>query len=406
MSDAANTPSGAPVRALTHLGALRVREFLARHWQRRPLLIRQALPDFASPFAADTLFDLSALDEVESRLVQRAGGRWKLRHGPFRRGSLPSRRRPGWTLLVQGVDLHLQAAADLLARFRFVPDARLDDLMVSYASDGGGVGPHIDSYDVLLLQAFGRRRWRIQQGADPACVAGLPIRQLARFAPQDEWELQPGDVLYLPPGVAHDGVAVGECITCSIGFRVPAWPDLADLWSQLQSGSDTARRAAFHDAGLAPSPHPARLPAVMVDQAHRQLLQRRPGRQQVALALLRQLSEPKARVSFEAPRQPITRGRFAHLIRRYGLRTDRRTRMLYSGATLAINGELVPLTDRAQRTLLQSLADRRVLPAQGATPLAGSVSAQLYEWYLAGWLHLIVGATSMGAHELRGHRGL
>jgi 50S ribosomal protein L16 3-hydroxylase len=389
MSDAAHGKAPpSPVRALTHLGPLSVREFLARHWQRRPLLIRQALPGFVSPFGADSLFELCAREEVESRLVDRAGARWRLRHGPFRRGSLPARRRPGWTLLVQGLDLHLQAAADLLARFRFVPDARLDDLMASYASDGGGVGPHIDSYDVLLLQAFGTRRWRIQRGADPACVPGLPIRQLARFRPQAEWELQPGDLLYLPPGVAHDGVAVGECITCSIGFRGPAWSDLAVIWNEMQS-SDAG--SEFRDAPLAPSAHPARLPAVMIEQAHRQLLRRRPGRQQVALALLRQLSEPKARVAFQAPRRPITRARFADTVRRRGLRTDRRSRMLYSGATLAINGELVALTDRAGRALLQSFADRRVLPAQRRAALARSVSMQLYEWYLAGWIHPLPG---------------
>jgi 50S ribosomal protein L16 3-hydroxylase len=379
--------SRAPVRALTHLGALSVREFLARHWQRRPLLIRQALAGFAAPFGADTLFDLSARDDVESRLLDRSGGRWRVRHGPFRRGSLPSTRRPGWTLLVQGLDLHLQAAAELLERFRFVPDARLDDLMCSYASDGGGVGPHIDSYDVLLLQALGTRRWRIQRGADPACVPGLPIRQLARFRPQAEWVLQPGDLLYLPPGVAHDGVAVGECITCSIGFRGPAWSDLAGIVNEIQSGHTADPGAAFRDPGLTLSSHPARLPARMIQQAQRQLLRQRPGRHQIALALLRQLSEPKAHVTFDAPKRAIARARFAATIRRHGLRADRRTRMLYSGATLAINGELVPLTDRADRAVLQAFADRRALPAQRGSVLARSVSMHLYEWYLAGWVH-------------------
>jgi 50S ribosomal protein L16 3-hydroxylase len=389
MNDARVPPQ--PVRALTHLGSMPVRKFLAQYWQREPLVIRQALPGFESPLTPRALFDLSARDGVESRLIDRTGGEVRLRHGPFRRNSIPSSRRPGWTLLVQGVDLQLEAAADLIARFRFVPDARLDDLMVSYASDSGGVGPHIDSYDVFLLQALGTRRWQIERGPDPACVPDLPIQQLARFRPQQEWLLAPGDLLYLPPGVAHDGVAVGECITCSIGFRTPSWSDLASIWSELQSERVSRRQVVFRDARLTASAHPARLPGRMVEQAHRLLLRGQPGRHDVAMALLRQLSEPKPRVTFEPPRQPMTRSQFARVVRRVGLRTDRRTRMLYSERTLAVNGELVALRDPQQRRLIRSLADRRVLLAQSrARPdraLPAAMLAQFYEWYLAGWIH-------------------
>jgi len=365
-----------------------VQAFLARHWQRAPLLIRQALPGFESPLTPGTLFELSTRDEVESRLVDSAGGRWRLRHGPFRRRSIPSPKRPGWTLLVQGVDLQLEAAADLIARFRFVPDARLDDLMVSYASDGGGVGPHVDSYDVFLLQALGKRRWRIERRPDPTCVPGLPIQQLARFRPQREWVLEPGDLLYLPPGVGHEGVAVGECITCSIGFRTPAWADLATIWSELQTADSPVRQALYRDGRTAASAHPARLPTWMVEQAHRQLLRRQPARQDVALALLRHLSEPKASVAFEPPRRPMTRAKLADAVRRLGLHTDRRTRMLYSNRTLAINGELLPLPDPDQRRLMKSLADRRVLSVQAGRPLPDATLTCLFEWYLAGWVHL------------------
>jgi len=388
---AAQERSPAPVPALTRLGRLPVRAFLARYWQRRPLLIRQALPGFQSPFTPRALFELSARDDVESRLIQHIDGQWRLRHGPFARRTIPSPKRPGWTLLVQGVDLQLEVAADLIARFRFVSDARLDDLMVSYASEGGGVGPHIDSYDVFLLQAFGKRRWRIELQPDPACVPGLPIRQLARFRPQSEWELEPGDMLYLPPGVAHDGVAIGESVTCSIGFRTPSWPDLAGIWSELQAGRDADRHPGFRDAGLAPTAHPARLPAQMVEQARRQLLRRPPNRKDVTLALLRQLSEPKPRITFEPPRRPLTRARFDALVRNRGLHTDRRTRMLYADRTLAVNGELIAFPDPAQRRLMWSLADHRALAAtRDARPVhalpEGALEC-LYGWYLAGWVH-------------------
>ena len=380
----------AEIRPFTHLGPMPVRAFLARHWQRRPLLIRQAVASAQLPFTAATLFELAGRDEVESRLIERVRGRWRLRHGPFARTRIPPARRAGWTLLVQGVDLHLDAAARLIARFRFLPDARLDDLMISFASDGGGVGPHVDSYDVFLLQAHGRRHWRIERDPDPAFVPGLPIRQLAHFRPHHEWVLEPGDMLYLPPGVAHEGVADGPCITCSIGFRTPSWADLAAIWSELQADDQSAPRTPFRDPGLPPSRHPARLPRSMIEQARRQLLRRQPDRRSVELALLRQLSEPKTRVTFERPPHPLTPARFAEALRRRGLAIDRRTRMLYSSRTLAINGELVPLPDPAQRSLFKSLADRRVLLAQprGAPqPVAAPLLACVYEWYLAGWVH-------------------
>jgi 50S ribosomal protein L16 3-hydroxylase len=388
MNDTAATPADfTSVPALTRLGRMSVRTFLARHWQRAPLLVRQALPAFESPFTPGTVLELATQEGIESRLVERADGRLRLRHGPFRRSSIPPRKRSGWTVLVQGVDLRLKAAADLIARFRFVPDARLDDLMVSYASDGGGVGPHIDSYDVFLLQALGLRRWRIERRPDPHCVAGLPIQQLARFHPQQEWVLEPGDLLYLPPGVAHEGVAVGECITCSIGFRTPSWGDLAMIWSELEAVDRPGRDTAFRDSGIAPTTHPARLPTWMVEQAHRQLLRRQPARQQIALALLRQLSEPKPNVAFEPPGKPITAAQFARAARKSGVQPDLRTRMLYSNRTLAINGELVPLPHPSERRVITSLADHRILSARSCRGLTTATWARLFEWYLAGWLH-------------------
>src|SRR5690606_28554951 len=185
-------------------------------------LIRQAIPDFEAPLDAAALIALASDDSVESRLIARRRGRWSLEHGPFEPERLPSLSGRDWTLLVQGADLHSDAARALLSRFRFVPDARLDDLMISLAADGGGVGPHQDSYDVFLLQAWGRRRWRIGRVAEPQLVPGLPLRVLANFEAEREWLLEPGDMLYLPPGWGHDGIAEGPCMTCSVGFRAPS----------------------------------------------------------------------------------------------------------------------------------------------------------------------------------------
>ena len=234
------------------LGGLSPRQFMKRHWQRKPLLVRGAVPGLQPLLGRSGLFALAARDEVESRLVeQRAGGRWTLRRGPFARRALPPLSRPGWTLLVQGVDLHLDAAHELMQRFRFVPQARLDDLMISYATDGGGVGPHFDSYDVFLLQVQGRRRWRIGRQQDLSLQEGVPLKILAAFEPEEEHVLEPGDMLYLPPRYAHDGIAEGECQTYSIGFRSPQRAELArELLLRLaEEEAGSAGEAVYRDPG-------------------------------------------------------------------------------------------------------------------------------------------------------------
>jgi 50S ribosomal protein L16 3-hydroxylase len=254
------------------------------------LLIRQAFPQFRSPVTREALFALAARDDVESRRVTAFGGRWALAHGPFARSSLPVHRKR-WTVLVQGVDLHLPAAHALLQRFRFVSDARLDDLMASYATDGGGVGPHVDSYDVFLLQAQGRRRWRIGRQRDRALVPGLPLQILANFRPTAEWLLEPGDMLYLPPGVVHEGVALGECITLSIGYRSPAWQELVEPCF-LQRAALARLPGRYADAGARPVRRPGRLPAAMIEQAWQRLSRLRPKRSDAVDTLLAQLTEP------------------------------------------------------------------------------------------------------------------
>jgi 50S ribosomal protein L16 3-hydroxylase len=373
-------------RPLRALGKLPVDAFMRRYWQKRPLLVRQAIPAFASPVTRERLFALAARDDVESRLVTAFGGRWRLAHGPFAARSLPSLRRRGWTLLVHGVNLHDAAADELLARFRFLPDARLDDLMASYATDGGGVGPHVDSYDVFLVQAHGRRRWRIGRQRDVRLVAGLPLKILADFRPTHEWILEPGDLLYLPPGVAHEGVALGDCITCSIGFRSPDWQELVEPW--FATLAERARVGGrYRDPNARPTRRPGRLPPALRDAALGALGRIRATRRDASRALLVHLSEPKPHVVFERPARPLGRARFAHAARRSGLRLDARTRLLYDGADAAINGELFAFADRRAAVLLRALADRRALDGDSLRALDAPLLALLHEWYVAGWLH-------------------
>ncbi len=208
--------------------------FLRDHWQKKPLLIRNPWGSWINPLEPDDLAGLACEEGIESRLVTRKRTKWVLEHGPFPKTRFDTMGKAPWTLLVQAVDHHVPDVAALIAPFRFVPNWRIDDVMVSFASDGGGVGPHFDQYDVFLVQGLGRRRWRI--GA--ACDQDTPLlphddlRLLADFDATDEWILEPGDMLYVPPGIAHDGVAVGDdCMTYSIGFRAPSRSELVGHWS-------------------------------------------------------------------------------------------------------------------------------------------------------------------------------
>ena len=364
------------MRRLSPLGTLSPREFMARHWQRRPLLVRGALPDLAPPLLRTELYALAARDDVESRLVRKTSHGWSLAHGPFARSALPPVRQRGWTLLVQGVDLHHAAAHALLRRFRFVPDARLDDLMISWASDGGGVGPHVDSYDVFLLQARGRRRWRIARRFDARLDERAPFKVLRRFVAEDEYVLEPGDMLYLPPGWAHDGVAIGgECMTCSIGLRAPKRGELAaELAQRLGESYDDA--TLYRDAGQKATTSPAAIPAALTRFAADALqrLAARPAAVERALGEV--LSEPKAQVWFSKRRAP----------RRFGaVALDRRTRMLYDKHHVFINGEAVPVRG-AQAAVLRRLADERALDARAVRAASPVVRKLLAQWLAAGWL--------------------
>ena len=209
--------------------------FLADIWQKRPLLIRGAWEHWSNPLEPEELAGLACETEIESRLVRQTGpDRWELEHGPIAPERFGTLRDCPWTLLVQSVDHHVPEVAALIEPVRFIPGWRIDDVMVSYAVDGGGVGPHFDQYDVFLVQGLGRRRWRVGPRCDDTARLLLHdgLRLLADFEPVEEWVLEPGDMLYVPPGFAHDGVAVGDgCMTYSIGFRAPSRGDLVSAWA-------------------------------------------------------------------------------------------------------------------------------------------------------------------------------
>lgn len=361
------------------LGGLSPATFMRRYWQKKPLLIRQAIPGFSPLLDRTALFDLSGREEVESRLIVHSEKGWQLKHGPFGRRQQPALSRPRWTLLVQGVDLHVNAVHELMQRFRFVPDARLDDLMISWASDGGGVGPHFDSYDVFLLQAQGQRRWRIGRQKDLSLQPDVPLKILSNFEPEEEHVLNPGDMLYLPPKWAHDGVAVGgDCMTYSVGFRVPQRGGLAaELVQRMADAFEDS--TLYRDPGQPATATPAAMPAALADFAAEGLRKLVEDRASLACALGEVMTEPKPRVWFDEAGAPWTPG---------ALRLDRRTRMMYDRQHVFINGESFR-AGGADARLMHQLADQRVLSARAVQRASTDAQLLLQEWHEAGWLHRV-----------------
>lgn len=385
-----------PLALLSNLSA---QTFMKRHWQKKPLLIRQAVPGLATLMSRNALFDLAGREGVESRLVVHeartkaktkgkkqeitgAGSPWSLKSGPFPRRALPSLKTPDWTLLVQGVDLHVQALRDVLDQFRFVPDARLDDLMISFATDGGGVGPHFDSYDVFLLQAQGTRRWHIGPQKDLSLQAGAPLKILQNFEPEQSFDLESGDMLYLPPRYAHDGVALGECMTYSIGFRAPAKADLArDLLQRLADDVEEEVGAAlYRDGGQGAVSAPGEIPEHLFTFAQEALQAAVKNPQTLARALGELLTEPKSNVWFEGNANDG-----ANEIRGT-LALDRRSRMMFDDQRIYINGESFLASGR-DAALMRQLANQRMLGAELVNKASPGAKSLLQDWKQAGWLH-------------------
>jgi 50S ribosomal protein L16 3-hydroxylase len=368
-----------PDTPLTLLGGLTPAQFMRRHWQRKPLLVRNAVPGMQPLLDRAALFELAGQEGVESRLVSLGQRGWKLQRGPFARRSLPAVTQARWTLLVQGVDLHVDAAHALVQQFGFVPQARVDDLMVSWASDGGGVGPHFDSYDVFLLQAEGRRRWRWGRQKDLSLREGLPLKILDRFEPEDDQVLEPGDMLYLPPRYAHDGIADGECQTYSIGFRAPARGELArELLERLaDDAADLAGEALYADAGQPAVADAGRIPADLRQFAADALQRALRDPLAVDRALGESLTEPKANVWFDAAKAPR---------RLRAVVLDRRTRMLYDDRHVYVNGESWRAAG-ADAKLMRRLADRRRLDGADIERASAGARELLVAWCEAGWAH-------------------
>lgn len=399
------------------LGGMSPETFLRDHWQKRPLLIRQAIPDFAGLFvpdsvaqagqagpaaqslaiaARDAFLSLATRPSVTSRLVVAPSGsrrsRWERYDGPFDKiddSTLPTSH---WSVLIHGIESLVPGGWELLRRFSFLPSARVDDLMVSYASPGGTVGPHDDLYDVFLLQGPGRRRWQISYQADRTLDPDAAIKVLQSFVPDEEWLLEPGDMLYLPPGVAHFGVSDEPCFTYSIGFLAPSHRELVQTFlgylnEELAPAIDSD--ALYQDPDLQTQSDPLDISDAMIDQVTEILTQVRWDRDMVADFLGRLLTGRKLPESFAPPVRTLSRSAFARRIRGHGrLVLALVSRGLLRGDRLFLNGEAHRVGPDGRKLLVQLLHDRSLpLPLQVSHD--EPVFDLLYDFQKAGYLHVV-----------------
>ena len=378
-------------------GGMSPAEFMKRYWHKKPLLVRGAIPAFAlcaqnnefldSPISYSELVELANQEHVESRLIQSKP--WRFTQGPFSKKSIPKIQQPEWTLLLQGMEVHHPAAANILSWFRFIPDARLDDLMISIAGVGGGVGPHFDSYDVFLIQMSGKRQWRISGQTDLSLRSDLPLKILKKFVCEEEWVLEPGDMLYLPPHVAHDGIALDAgCQTWSVGFRSPSFKELLQegLWRLAESLEDLPElNQKFADPKQNATHQPEQIPTELIKQIQSQLHHLQLNQIDHFLpGIAAYLSEPKQQAFFIGPQHPLSANAFAKKLTKTILIPNPQTRILQLGEQVFCNGEDVSKNqNRAIQAAWQALAAEKRLNTR---KLKSVDKSSLYDAYLAGWL--------------------
>jgi 50S ribosomal protein L16 3-hydroxylase len=379
-------------------GGISPKRFMQDHWQKKPLLVRGAIPAFslatqndgfnlASPISYEELVGFANQEEVESRLIQSEP--WRFEHGPFPKKTIPSLKKSNWTLLLQGMEAHHPAAAQILSWFRFIPDARLDDLMISVAGVGGGVGPHFDSYDVFLIQMSGRRQWRISEQKDLSLNPKLPLKILQNFQSEQEWILEPGDMLYLPPHVAHDGIALDAgCQTWSVGFRSPSFKELLQegLWRLAESLENIPQlEQKFSDPKQVATTSAEQLPNELIKQLTTQIQKLNLHQVDAFLpGVTAYLSEPKPQAFFDGPSKPLNPKHFLKKLSQNPLKIDPQTRILSFGKAVFCNGDEVTKDQIPQViSAWNTLSANKFLQTSTLSNIEGS---SLYEAYLAGWL--------------------
>jgi len=383
------------------LGGMSPVTFMQEYWQKKPLLVRGAIPAFQlaresgleleSPISMADLSDFARQKTVESRLIQSKP--WSLKKGPFKPKDIPPLKKDDWTLLVQGVNAHHPIAERVMSWFRFIPEARLDDLMISIAGKHGGVGPHVDSYDVFLLQMAGRRHWKISGQKDLRLKEGLPLKILKHFEPTQDWVLEPGDMLYLPPNIAHDGLALDAgCQTWSIGFRAPTYKELISeiLWRTTEALENDPKLCQLYTDPKQPATlDTSTVPKDLVAAVSKHLNGLRWSDSDISCTLASILSEPKPQTVFAVPESQLDLNSFKKMIEKQGLRLSPQSKALHDHDFFYLNGESLSDSEESDWPFWLRLAQEQSLsPAmcQKLVKLIKDVDSPWFEAYSSAWI--------------------
>ena len=344
----------------THiLGKTSVDDFLKNYWQKKPLLIKNAIPNFVSPITESDLFIIAQNEEAVSRLIEYKQGIWQVKYGPFKKSDLPKKTNIPWTILVQNINHYFPFAESFLNLFKFIPYARLDDLMISYATKKGSVGPHFDSYDVFLFQAQGAREWKISDQKKFTLDKQSSIKIITNFKSKNSWVLKPGDMLYLPPNIGHWGISQSDdCVTYSIGFRAPGTFEIQSKFLDfIQDHLITNENEIYKDPNLTPQKNPAEISSNMT-KAIRNIVDRlRWDKSSINHFIGQLLSEPIENSIFET-RKPLSLKAFEKSIVHKTLRLNSKTRMLFIKNNFYVNGEFIKI-DKKYTSFLKQLANDR-----------------------------------------------
>ncbi|CAM8388452.1 JmjC domain-containing protein [Candidatus Methylopumilus planktonicus] len=373
------------------LGKISNDVFLKKYWQKKPLLIRDAIKNFKSPITEKDLFKIAQNETAISRLIEYKDAIWQVKYGPFKKSDLPKKTNTSWTMLVQNINHHVPFAESFLNLFKFIPYARLDDLMVSFATKKGSVGPHYDSYDVFLFQAHGEREWKISDQKKFSLDKKSAIKIITNFKTKNTWVLKPGDMLYLPPNVGHWGISQSDdCLTYSIGFRAPGTFEIQSKFLDfIQDNLITNQNDLYKDPNLNLQKNPAEINLNMIKKIQQIVNQLRWNAKSINTFIGQLLTEPIEGAVFETSK-PLTLEIFKKDLIRKPLKLNPKTRMLFIKNNFYINGELIE-TDKRSLVHLKQLANDREISVKSTLNKKdlNALGIVLLPLYLSGFIDFI-----------------
>jgi len=373
------------------LGKISNDVFLKKYWQKKPLLIRDAIKNFKSPITEKDLFRIAQNENAISRLIEFKRGIWQVKYGPFKKLDLPKKINTPWTILVQNINHHLPFAESFLNLFKFIPYARLDDLMVSFATKKGSVGPHFDSYDVFLFQAKGEREWKISEQKKFSLDKKSAIKIITNFKVKNTWVLKPGDLLYLPPNVGHWGVSQSDdCLTYSIGFRAPGTSEIQSKFLDfIQDNLITNKNDLYRDPNLNLQKNPAEINSNMIKKMQRIVNQLRWNTNSINNFIGQLLTEPIEGAVFQTSKSMTVEVFIKDLVKK-PLKLNPKTRMLFIKNNFYINGELIE-ADKKSIMYLKQLANDREISIKSALNKKdlNALGIVLLPLYLSGFIDFI-----------------